>query len=667
MFGLLNPFILWLAPLLAGPLIIHFLGRAEPRVRDFPSLLPVRGQLARAMRRHRLKNWLQLLLRTLVLLCLLLAAAGLVWRSPSRWTPPEAVALLVNNGAYDAIPVVRDAQSRLRRGLDSLAPGRVAASPVIAEASPGRAVARFGRYPEAVSRLLRQTEPTGPSAEAHVFLPVFDTRDLDGLAEILRPWLEKHPRGRVALLDYAAAYRTPGFLSPFVGVYADFSQEGQVTLRAALNPRARESAGDNAPLWVPEAGTSRETRVEDGRAEIVLPLPEAGDLSGAFVWNGPDARAYAESLFAVSYRIPPPATLCVLAPRAGWVARATLGEGGRRLQVRTLLSASEMSSSAGGAECNLLYLFDPENPDASMLARAAAVLRKGGKVIVGTGRHTDAALLNRNLLVPLGIGRLTALESHGSLAARAQAGALAKLGIHAGGWGRAGAVRARLGFAPAPGTAVLLTARHEGRDVPLLVHRRAGAAGGELLLWTTDIGDPEWSDIALGPWAALMHQAFLGGGMNPGWAGSPEPRALDSDSAGFFALGEESGEAPVIRDPQGNPAALWRPEPGGGRAGPFDRIGLYRLESARDTIRFAVNLAENRLDEDPLVPDRYAWGAFRTSLGEEAASRTARVSDPEAWRSLYGGFNLRSGLLVLAALLLFAEGLVSLRLSPFRN
>jgi hypothetical protein len=663
MFGLLNPFLLWLAPLLAAPLIIHFLGRAEPKVRDFPSLLPVRGQLARAMQRHRLKNWLQLLLRTLVLLCLLLAAGGLVWRSPSRWTPPESTALLVHNGAYGAIPSVREAQSRLRRGLDSLAPGRGTAALVIPDAPPGRTAARFGRYPEAVSRLLRQTDATDPSAASHVFLPVFDTRDLDGLGEIVRPWLEKHPRGRVALLDYAGQQRTPELLSPFSGLDADFSREGQVTLRAALNPRAREGMKDRAPVWVPEKGAFRETRVEDGRAEIVLPLPDSGDVSGAFTWNGPQARDYAESLFAVTYRIPPPATLCVLAPRSGWMARATLGEGGKRLKVRALLSAAEL----GAGDCNLLYLSDPENPDASMLARAAAVLRTGGKVIVGTGRHTDAALLNRNLLIPLGTGRLT-LESHGSLAAQARPDALAKLGLRAAGWGRVGAVRTHLGFAPGAETRVLLSAKRNGREIPLLLHQRAGGAGGELLLWTTDIGDPEWSDIGLGPWAALMHQAFLGAS-NRGWAGGPASRALDSDSAGFFPGDEAAGDAPVVRDPQGS-AAPWRPEPGGGRAGPFDRTGLHRLEypgdSARPGLGFAVRLASGRLGPDPRG-DKEPWDRFYAALGESAAARAARVSEPDQWRSLYGGFNLRLSLLILAALLLFAEGVVSLRLSPFRN
>src|SRR5215217_3404931 len=103
MFSLLNPFLLWFAPLLAAPLLIHFLGRAEPKTRDFPSLLPVQGILARAMQRHRLKNWLLLLLRTLMLLCLLLAAANPVWRTRG-FAPPAATGLLLHNGVYGEAP-----------------------------------------------------------------------------------------------------------------------------------------------------------------------------------------------------------------------------------------------------------------------------------------------------------------------------------------------------------------------------------------------------------------------------------------------------------------------------------------------------------------------------------------------------------------------------------
>jgi len=190
-----------------------------------------------------------------------------------------------------------------------------------------------------------------------------------------------------------------------------------------------------------------------------------------------------------------------------------------------------------------------------------------------------------------------------------------------------------------------------------------------VLLWTTDITDPEWSDIGMGPWAALLHQSFLA---RAGSAGVEE-RAVDSDSSLFLNLPGNAGEeasSPRVIDPQGSPVALWKPEPeggGSGRIGPFDRTGLYRLETDGDTTVFAVRLADSRLMPPGEAATEEAWSRLDSTLGKAAAAQTARLANPLEWRGLYSGFNLRFSLLILAALLLFAEGLVSLRLSAFRS
>jgi hypothetical protein len=193
----------------------------------------------------------------------------------------------------------------------------------------------------------------------------------------------------------------------------------------------------------------------------------------------------------------------------------------------------------------------------------------------------------------------------------------------------------------------------------LLVRAQVGT--GELLLWTTDIGDPEWSDLGLGPWATLMHQGFIG----RTWRAGAEARAAESDSAVFFALPDEA--EPRVRDPLGSAFSRWSREPGGVRLGPFDRTGLYHLETETDTIPFAVNLAAVRLEEPTEDAREDAWESLDSALGPVAAAQTARLNATDDWHDLYGGFRLRTSLLVLAALLLLAEGIVSLRLSPFRS
>jgi hypothetical protein len=675
-FSLLTPLALWLAPLLAVPLAIHFLGRAQPGTRDFPSLLPVRASLQRAMRRHRLKNWLQLILRTLALLCLLLAAAGPVWRSGSALNPPALAGLFLHNGAYAALPAAPDEgtgvtlwgrQTALRAALDSLTAGHAIDAPLFPEAGD-RPVARFGQPAAAVARLLHELGERDAAAAAHAFVPVFDARDLEGIAAAARPWLEAHPGRRLVVLDET---RAAARLRAFGTVRAGFEEEGMLTLEAA-------AATEEPPLWI-QNGSARPARLRDGIASIMLPLPDTGWIAGAFSLSESDpARAgFAHASVAAAFRIPPPATLCHLGGREAVASLATLGAGGKRLRILPLLSEKDPGSGRngpGGEQCDLLYLADPAGLDAAWLARAAAVIRTGGKVILEAGPRTDPVLWNRNLLVPLGVGRLTTVETEAApVATRAQD--IAPLGISAGNasrWGNPGAVTTRIGFLPVSGTRVLLStvASSSSRGgAPLLIHRRIGR--GEILLWTTSLSDPAWSRIGLGPWSPLLHQAFL----EKSWASGVEPRAADTDSLVFLPAPDE--EILRVTDPAGNPFPRLRREPGAWIAGPFDQPGLYRVESgdgssrassrsASQTSWLAVNLAAPVLS--PSTPsEATAWKAFRTALGDKARDRMIRLEEGEDWRGLYGGIRLRTGLLILAALLLFAEGLVSLRLSPSRD
>jgi hypothetical protein len=650
MFSLLNPFLLWFAPLLAAPLVIHFLGRAEPRTRDFPSLLPVKGLLVRAMQRHRLKNWLLLILRTLLLLCLLLAAAGPVWRTRG-FAPPESTALLLHNGAYALAPrgggeSWLQAQRRLAKGLDSLTPGRATVARALPDADG--AAARFGDWPEAAARLLRSAS----GSATHVFLPVFDARDLEGLAPSLKAWLEADGARRAVLLDYTDAREG---LDAFGEVEAFYKPDGALALRAATR-------AEHKVLWKISSNSQsagRETRRREGRAEIELPLPPAGWITGAFVLDEADRGTFAAeaSEQAVAVRVPAPARLChvseVSKGGAGGTPAtlASLGDEGPRLRI----ASARDDAGLGSEPCAVLYLADPANAG-PLLARAAAVLRAGGKVIAGAGPRADIALLNRNLLAPLGVGRFTAAgPAHGEgVRAAAHGDALARLGARASAWGEPGVARKWLAFAPAEGTSVLLSVKTASGREPLLAHRRVGR--GALLLWTTSLDDPAWSDLGLGPWPALMHAAFLDAGAQEGTGA--DLRAFDSDSSGFFPAADARA---VVTGPGG--AHPWRAEAGGVRVGPFDRTGLYRVATAEDTSWFAVRLAPARLSP---APDD-AWKRFDAALGNVAASRTARLDGDREWRGLYGGFRLRSALLVLAALLLFAEGVVSLRLSPLRN
>ncbi len=649
MISLLTPFALWLAPLAAVPLMIHLLGRARPKPRDFPSLLAVQGGLEHAMKRHRLKNWLQLILRTLVILCLLLAAADPVWRARDGFAPPAAAGLLLHNGAYGAVPAENKngtllaAQQGLLQGLDSLANGNAFAAPLFPEAGGSSAVPRLGGDAAALGRLLLRAGEASAQG-AHIFIPVFDPRTLvlDGSAERLREWLgsgHDGPHRRAVFIDFTDAAAR---LTPFAEASTDFSRDGIVLLRIPV-------AGDAAPVWTPRAGAPRETTLRDGKAEIALPLPADGWITGSFSLPGRPGARYGWPEFPVSLRVPPPATLCHLGAPGSFASLATLGAGGPRLRVMPLSDAGDIERH----DCTLLYLDDPPGLDSRTLALAAGLARSGGRVIFGTGRRTDPALWNRHLLGPLGLGRMEPVRQHEPLAARANVDALEALGWRAETWGDPGTVRARMGFTASPEAAVLVAAGAPASEHPLLVHRSFGS--GALLLWLTALDDPDWSDFALGPWPALLHQAFAA----DAWSAGVAPFGTASGTSLFLPAADDT---PLrVLSPEGIPVESMIPEPGGVRVGPFESAGNHAVVQGRDTAWLAVH--------PPLVaaPDAVdGWRMLHEALGSEVAARTVRV-DADDWRRPYGGERLRLWLLLAAALLLFAEGVVSLRLSSHRN
>jgi hypothetical protein len=672
-FGLLNPFALWLAPLLAGPLLIHFLGRLEPKLRDFPSLMPVRGRLTQAMQRHRLKNWLQLLLRTLALLFLLLAAANPLWRSSHALTPPQASCLLIHNGAYGAIPMTREtiagetvlaSEKRVQRGLDSLTFGHNETELLFPEMTGGESAARFGHYSEALSRLLSRVgaeKGMNRLASVHLYIPVFDWRDLEESQEILLRALEQNPGLRIVLTEYPEA---PEKLSPFSEFTVGFPKENIAVLQAGILP----SSGSTTALWNPTGESPREIPIAKDSVRIQIPLSFAASvstpskatwLSGEVSLAPSFGERFAYPSVAVSAHVLPPSTTCHVGN--AFVSLASLGKGGPRSQIKSFADAQEL----GSEHCDFLYLADPKDADASLLEKAAEIIREGGKVILGVGPNSDLTLLNRNLLEPLGVGRLSELMQHNPIAVKANAEAFSSLGMHTQNWQEPGTVKSHVVLVhdgKDKGTTVLLSA---GED-PILVHRKIG--NGSLLLWTTDVDDPDWTDLGLGPWVVLINQAFAAGTWNSGIG----IQGVASDSA-FLLLASESDEVHVT-DPAGSPFQGLERDPQGWRIGPFDRLGLYRIEwhhggttpgTPDDTSWLAVNLAANRLPSE-LQSEPSATRAqdrFLSALGPLRSQVVIREAGDD-WRNLYGGFRLRTWMLVAAALLLFLEGLVSLRLRP---
>ncbi len=92
----LNPFFLSLLPLAALPVVFHFFFRLKKSPRVFSTLMFFDRIDPKLNARRRLREWLILLLRTLLILCLLLALAKPVWFGVGK-EGSVAVALVIDN------------------------------------------------------------------------------------------------------------------------------------------------------------------------------------------------------------------------------------------------------------------------------------------------------------------------------------------------------------------------------------------------------------------------------------------------------------------------------------------------------------------------------------------------------------------------------------------
>ena len=97
--SLLNSFFTALLPLAALPVVFHLFFRLKRQPRTFPSLMFFRRIDPKLNARRRLREWLILLLRTLLILCLLLALAKPVWFGVGREGAIAVVLVIDNSGS----------------------------------------------------------------------------------------------------------------------------------------------------------------------------------------------------------------------------------------------------------------------------------------------------------------------------------------------------------------------------------------------------------------------------------------------------------------------------------------------------------------------------------------------------------------------------------------
>ena len=105
MIAFLHPWMLAALPAAALPLLLHLLARREPPTVPFPAVRYLRTATAEHQRRFRLQHWLLLLLRTMLILALIGAAAGptVPLAHVSGHAPGAMVVILDNSASSGAV------------------------------------------------------------------------------------------------------------------------------------------------------------------------------------------------------------------------------------------------------------------------------------------------------------------------------------------------------------------------------------------------------------------------------------------------------------------------------------------------------------------------------------------------------------------------------------
>jgi hypothetical protein len=690
-FALLNPVSLWFGALLAVPLAIHFMGRQSLQRQPFPSLLLVKEGFARSMRRHRLKNLLLLIIRTLLIACLLLALSNPALESKQAAAKPEQSLALIHNGIYGRVPAPRNGGSpgfgreaapqgkdlletqRLRvKALDSAQGLRTRIFTVIEDGpGAGEASQRFGDYGEAVRRLLPALGP----GTALVGLPVFSWQDLAGCQADLARALREDAGLQLALSDFTGLAPR---LSAFAGLRAAPAADAPTVAVAALLSPAAADQGGKAQVWL-DGRLLQEVAASGGRMEATLPLGTGPRTEGRFDFMVEGSgEGFAAS--ALHFCFPEAGAWSLAHAGSALVSLPSLGRETYFRRILHVASARDIPWDGAPAAANpnqtppksagprapaplrLVYLAAERAASPEAYARAIEFVKRGGRLIIATGRESDIPMLNRFLLQPLRLGRLGSLaDSAGQVTA--DAAALARAGRASGDPVAAakglGAVRKRYAFSPDSGTAILLS---QGGSA-ILAERDFHA--GRVLLWTTDLDDLDWTDLGVSPLVPLLHQAFQEAAA--GERAADLSVASDSVFVSLAPAGEAASDAAAeVRDPEGRPFTRVRADGGRLRIGPFDRLGAYRIIRGKDTSGFAVNL----LPAGAVTPAGDGWEAAEARAKDAFLAacspfpgRVALLApgDPIAARA--SARRLWPAFLLGAILLLFLEGLIAFRYS----
>jgi hypothetical protein len=666
-----TPAALWALPAAALPLAIHLLSRRAARVLPFSDMTLLAAIVARARPRSRLRELLLLAARTLLILALILAAAGPVARGSSAGAAGDGLdlALLLDasysmrarDGGRQRFEIARDAGRRL---LKRLAPADRAA---------------LGVFDERLQAPLVWTSPAAAAEAMARTAAGLRGTDAGAALAAARDLLSRSPRGRrraiVVLGDGAVHMLRASAPAPAEGAatlglrFPELPNAWIAGAEPARGSSAREprlsvrvgAAGASAraalDLWVGERRSASVSvdipKGSEARASLALPPP---DDPRAPLWAGrvaarPDALPDDDrTFFAIRLRPAPRVLVLHSGPSfdrpgaAGWYLRELFGGGGRSLAGREadFLAVGRWAEADLSRYGTVILSEAGRSPPGLSAALERFVSSGGGVWVIPSGRASKDDLADLSAWLPARF--VSPGEGPSAPGLR-----VVRAGPETEGWDEFALSRVRFEWRfrleAAPQSQEWLA---DAGGAPMLV---AGSVGrGRAVVWAAPL-DAEWTNLGLKPVFVSWAEACLSLTLPPEDSEARKSARVGDPLVRTWRADEAAPDRVVVRWPDGRRAAL---AVRGRRAElpSADEPGLYEFDEPGGAhTLYAVNLDSSRGESDLTQLSSPPW----TPVSPDDLTETF-------FSEVYGK-DRRGWCLTLAALMLVMEMLFSL---PFR-
>ncbi len=618
MWAFLNPFALWALAAAAIPLAIHLLGRNKLKTSPFPSLLLLKEELSQASRQNQLKNILLLILRTLFILCVVLALGNPVYRTSGQGASREVqLAYVYNNGVLAGLKTenkntIFDLENQFSRQLDSsskLPLKKFWLIPSASDTHSPKIQERYGNYNDAMEQI-RGFLSQSTAADNHIYIPVLRYKDMLNSLSSLERLCQSFPQSKFFLLDGTPYIPTlPGIHLSHAKVHAKkpiFQLSYQISNKEKANPKARlrNFLGENLLQEMDLPSQNREL-------ELNIPLND-----NAF-YTGKIALDQTEAFPQMGYFVfKAPQILHILHVGSDLASLASLG---KTQQLKNIDHVPNFLSSHSDSlsKYNAIVIANPSLIPDAVFSNLQNYIKQGGTLIFIPGENIDIPRSNRNLLVPAQMGflsnreetRLADNQNNTELELKTQS-----LGdIHEAllALSPSSYIAKQYQITPHLNAEVLL----QSKQGPLLL--RSKMEKGFLYLWTTNLDNLEWTSLGASAFLPLLHQHIIGATDSDNW----KNQEVHSDSQYVIPINSEASKKFEVISPSGKIFSEITERYNSRLIGPFPKTGVYQILNGKDSNYIAVNLAPmEELEKEELdkklqnIKNSVKWIDFQKSM-----------------------------------------------------